>query len=168
MAAAGMLGIGEAADTWARGHGCESAQACDMPLLAAFAGGVLAERDGKVLDGEPAGLVSLTWHVQGHERALLGWMLCVMAEDGPAPPRWVTTVSYASVRCDASGLVVADVTMFAGHDGTPIWDGLPVRDGDHIKTGRFRFLVTSIRTCHHTQAVTIRDGRCDLEVASGG
>lgn len=59
----------------------------------------------------------------------------------------VTTCTSAdiTVHTDAESLVTAALTLFAGEDGEPLFEGMPVLDGKEIRTGVFPFVVSEMR-----------------------
>lgn len=117
---------------------------------------MLAEDDaGPVIEG----WVSLTWHVQRDSAVLPGALLCIRLRDDPSV--FVSTVTRTVITSDASGLTVADLTMFADQDGRPIFSGMPLFKDGEIRQGTFRFYVTSFWTCHHDGAIKIREGTCN-------
>jgi hypothetical protein len=57
----------------------------------------------------------------------------------------ILTVSRVEVHAEASGLVTADLTLWAGPDGEPLTDtSVMYRRGDEIVTGTFRYLVSEM------------------------
>ena len=60
-------------------------------------------------------------------------------------PRLITTVSRFLVHCDAVDLIWAELTMFTGPDGRPVYDGAPnIVDGQPTE-GTFGFLVSEMQ-----------------------
>jgi hypothetical protein len=62
-----------------------------------------------------------------------------------ASGKLITTCSDLTVHADAGALVTADLTLFAGEDGEPLFEGMPVLDGKEIRTGVFPFVVSQMR-----------------------
>lgn len=96
-----------------------------------------------------AGTVVITWPEPSSRGGVLaGWQVCIT---DPVTGALITTVSEvdAHLHATASGLVWADLTMFAGRDGKPLLEGDPILepgpDGGEILTGTFPFLVTGMR-----------------------
>jgi len=91
------------------------------------------------------GVIAVEWPQPrpGYECAPMpGWRLAVFdALNG----RQITTVTGLVIHADANNVVAADVTMFAGEDGQPVYTGKPrERDGETI-WGTFPFLVAEMR-----------------------
>jgi hypothetical protein len=59
----------------------------------------------------------------------------------------IVTVMYngITVRTDADGVVIADLTMIADEDGGPLFGGEPELDAGPYRTATFPFLVTEMR-----------------------
>jgi hypothetical protein len=71
-----------------------------------------------------------------------GWQLRIWDVPTGKP---VPGVMRAVIDAPGNGLVMADLTMLAGEDGSPVFDGIPqTRDGAVI-CGTFRFLVAEMR-----------------------
>ncbi len=59
--------------------------------------------------------------------------------------KMITTCTDITVRADVEALVTADLELFTGKDGEPLFDGEPVPDGDGFRTGVFPFAVSEMR-----------------------
>lgn len=60
----------------------------------------------------------------------------------PVTACWAADIT---VHADACALVTADLTLFADADGEPLLDGMPVLDGEEVRTATFPFLVAEMR-----------------------
>jgi hypothetical protein len=122
--------------------------ACKDGSISTDLGDVTATREAT---GQPEflGAVIIEWPAAPRRGvgAIAGCTVAVYAaftgsECGPKP---ITTVTRIEIHAPADELVTADLTMFAGEDGKPLFDGMPVlRDGEVI-TGTFPFIVAEMR-----------------------
>jgi len=95
------------------------------------------------LDGE----IGIEWPraTFGAGWAVPGWRLSPFNTDGP-----INTISRITLHADALSIVWAEVTMFVGEDGRPLYRSdriqrLRLDDDGKPVTGTFRFLVTEMR-----------------------
>lgn len=93
------------------------------------------------------GVLIIEWpapRVASPYNAMPGWGVTITdAVSGKV----ITTCTDADIviHAGATGLVTADLNLFADEDGEPIFDGRPVPEGDGFRAGVFPFLVGEMR-----------------------
>lgn len=93
-----------------------------------------------------AGTVIITWprRKPGPAKVLAGWGTAL---SDPVTGEPITTVTAIEMHLHntAQDLIWAELTMFAGEDGKPIYGGTPVLRAGEVIYGTFPFLVSEMR-----------------------
>lgn len=90
------------------------------------------------------GVIAIEWPAgAGSPYACMIGRLAAVSDAVSGKP--ILTCSGITVHVGVDELVTADLTLFAGEDGEPLFDGNPYLDGDEIRTAVFPFLVAEMR-----------------------
>jgi hypothetical protein len=106
---------------------------------------MMTEAAGEAEPEQYRGVIVIEWpaaHGASPYSVMAGWKTEITDALTGKP---ITTCASFTVRMDPEALVTADLTLLADAAGEPVLDGMPVIDGDKVRTGVFTFLVSEMR-----------------------